>query len=624
MAIVKNDGRGQRSIPPDRTDMPLSPQLCRQRACLILIGCIAAVGWGELPSARSQDLIPPPRPSERQAATSNRQVETLRNFDTTTSLPRLTERGSGDESPLINRASRNDAMVEVVIGQGRLLTLERDLVEPNRSSPLIAVGDPSILDFEVVGPRHIRITGQRVGVTDISVVPSSGDAFNVEVHVVADLNFLSARLRQAFPDAVVSLTHLREHVIVEGQARDVRQADQIAQTVVLYLQSTQAARRIQGTVRGGGGPPDLGATAQPQPAVDEGDPDADPSGQLPAGTPGDITADGIRPNIRVEYPAAQVINLLKVPGPQQVLLKVRVAELNRTAVRQLGVNWLFIDSNTAIGQNVGNGLGSASDSGLLGLLNPLNTDATTFGVFDGGSVNFFVEALARNQVFKILAEPTLMAMHGQEASFLSGGEFPVPVPQGGAATGAITIQYREFGVGLTFVPHILDDNTIRLAVAPEVSSIDFTLGISVAGIQVPALNKRSTKTVVELAEGQTLAVSGLLQVELEGTTDRVPGLGDLPHIGPLFRNNSSRRVEKELIILVTPYLVGAMNRDEVPPTPGDEICSPSNRDFYRHGFIEAQSRQPERLVRQRDAKNDPEYRRELESQLLIGPYGYSQ
>jgi len=256
-------------------------------------------------------------------------------------------------------------------------------------------------------------------------------------------------------------------------------------------------------------------------------------------------------------------------------------------------------------------------------LDPLASGSTTFGVFDGGKINFFLDALRRNQVIKILAEPTLVAMHGQEADFLSGGEFPVPVPQGGAATGAVTIQYREFGVGLTFVPYILDDETIRLAVAPEVSSIDFNLGITVAGTQVPALNTRRTRTVVELNQGQTLAVSGLLQVEMEAGTDRIPGLGDLPYIGTMFRYNTSRRIEKELIVMVTPYLVEALNGDEVPPLPGADVCEPNDSEFYLKGRIEGRTGIPFRSTTRWDDPFGLEHRRQVESDYIMGPYGYS-
>lgn len=548
-------------------------------------------------------------------------------------IERIEPSGRQGREPFVHQLNANDAQFEVIIGQGRLLTLQRDIVEANQPSPLVAVGDPSIIDFEIVGARQIRVTGQRIGVTDLSVIPSVGEPYSLEVHVVVDLDYLRARLRQSFPDAALRLAHLREHLIVEGQARDSRQVSQIIRLIELYLESVQVSRRVQA-----GGPPQqdvpqpgvppLGDLV-PQNDVDAAGEDAAPGvGNAPAEQrfPGDITPETARPNLRVELPGPEVINLIRLPGPQQVMLKVQVAELNRTAMRQLGVSTLFQDGNTAIGSNIGDGLPTLSEpqaGNLLGLLDPLTAGTTAFGVFDGGRTNFFIDALRRNQVFKILAEPTLVALHGQEAEFLSGGEFPIPVPQGGSATGAVTIEYKEFGVGLKFVPYILDDETVRLAVAPEVSSIDFALGITVGGIQVPALNTRRTQTVVEMKQGQTLAVSGLLQVEMEAGTDRIPGLGDLPYIGSMFRNNTSRRVEKELIVLVTPYLVEALNGDEVPPVPGADVCEANDCEFYLKGRIEGRTGQPFRSTTRWDDPLGLEHRRQIESEYIVGPYGYS-
>lgn len=160
----------------------------------------------------------------------------------------------------------------MIIGQGRLLTLERDIVEPDQPSPLVAVGDPIVIDFEIVGPRQIRVTGQRIGVTDLSITPSTGDPYSLEVHVVIDLDFLRARLRQAFPDADLQLAHHREHLILEGQARDSRQQSQIIRTIELYLESAQVSRRVQGgagpqpgTPQPGAPPPwGTGTAAQPE------------------------------------------------------------------------------------------------------------------------------------------------------------------------------------------------------------------------------------------------------------------------------------------------------------------------------------------------------------------------
>jgi pilus assembly protein CpaC len=230
--------------------------------------------------------------------------------------------------------------------------------------------------------------------------------------------------------------------------------------------------------------------------------------------------------------------LIRVPGVQQIMLQVRIAELNRTALRKAGVDFIYRDSSgRTFGSRIGSSVPTNSPTGVLtGFLGlTLGSANTAFAIIPNATVTFAIECLRTNQIVNILAEPTLVAMHGQPASFLAGGEFPVPVPQGGSAggNGIFTIEYKEFGVLLNFVPYIMQNGAIRLNVAPEVSTIDQTIGVSANGFQVPGINTRRANTTVELQEGQTLALAGLLQAELEGSTDRLPGLGDLPYLGVL-------------------------------------------------------------------------------------------
>ena len=523
------------------------------------------------------------------------------------SLPELPARPSHSQAEIeafVQEVSRRDAAIRVILGEGRLITLQEPLLQPDGADPYIAIGDPTVMDFDVVDPRHLRLTGKRIGVTDLSIVTSGREDYTIEVHVVADLNLLKARLMQAFPDASVTLTPMREHLIVSGQARDTEQVARILAAIQAYLDSIQTSRSTQ-------------SKDQATPTSDLPEPeyapeaDAEPAdlsnsfGETPATPdPRIIGRTGTALKEKVELTPSRIINLLRVPGPQQVMLRVQVAELNRTAFRQLGVSWLLQNGNNAIGGQVGpvlpggpaggaGGGGAASGAGtLLGLLNPVTAGAATplFGIIDSGRANFIIQALRSNSVLKILAEPNLVAMHGERATFLSGGSFPVPVPQPGSGGNAVTIQYHEFGVSVDFVPHILDDEMIRLAVTPEVSSLDFATGVTVAGVSVPGLNTRRTETVVQLREGQTLAISGILQIELSGNTARVPGLGDLPYIGSFFRNTTSRTVEKELVVLVTPFLVQPLDRGVDPPLPGECVVAPDDFELFLLGRIE--SRQP--------------------------------
>ena len=217
-------------------------------------------------------------------------------------------------------------------------------------------------------------------------------------------------------------------------------------------------------------------------------------------------------------------------------------------------------------------------------------------------------------------------MSGHRANFLAGGEFPVPIPQStGAGSNSVTVEFREFGVRLDFLPFVIDEDRIRLSVTPEVSTIDESLGTTlvVGGDPVPGLNTRRANTTVELQEGQTLAMAGLLQVELDGRTSRIPGLGDLPYIGPLFSNTSHERIEKELMVLVTPYLVQPMEDGSCVAMPGDSVEDPTDKELYIYNRYEGRKGVnhrstvdyfPMRLKRQI----------EFEKRYVSGPVGYSE
>lgn len=507
--------------------------------------------------------------------------------------------------------SSTDAKFEVIVGQGRLLTLKDHLTKPGESiKPLIAVGDPSVFDFIVIDTRHLRITGQRIGVTDLSIITSNGESYEFEVSVVFDLTLVEAKLRMLFPDAQLKLVQHREHVIVQGQARDTRQVQQILEMIQTFLDSAQTTRSITGQSKTTGqanSGPNNGGQGNSQPDL-QGIPPQNSQGNSEGGN-GSRTQLVINSSSVIataKKPESKVINLIRVPGPQQVMLKVQVAELDRTALRRLGTSFLLQDGNYAIGSTIGpsfptsggagggagggaaGGLGGGLGGGLLGLLNPVQngSSSTLFGIFNGGKATLLVDALRQNQVLTILAEPTLVALHGHEASFQSGGTFPVLVPQPGGGQAVFTIEYQDFGISLDFIPFILDDETIRLAVAAEVSSIDFSTGVVIDGNATPGTRTRNVQTSVELRQGQTLAIAGILQVEMAGTTSRIPGLGDLPVLGTMFRNTTNQRMEKELVILVSPYMVEAMNPDQVPALPGAMVAEPNDRELYIEGRLE--------------------------------------
>jgi pilus assembly protein CpaC len=541
-----------------------------------------------------------------------------------------------------------------------------------KQRPLIAVGDPGVIEFYLVNLRQIRVRGLAIGVTDLSITTADGETYSFEVRVTADLDVLRAKLRCLFPDASIKLSQLREHIVVEGEARDAVQVAKIIETTKLYLRSIQTTVSEQNALQPppppeapGGAPSgaprttttETTTTTDKQPdatkttvKVTTDAPEAGPQATgNSAHAPGvaldrsagpQTTGNSITQNFvgnaasSLKVPPIEVINLLHVPGPQQVLLKVRVAELNRTGLRQIGGDFLSIDPST--GAIVGTQIGGAAVSAAATAASRLTGSAATavspqttlFGIFQEGDFAVFLSALRRNSLLKLLAEPNLVALNGQQASFLAGGQFPVPISQPGSSGAAptVTVEFHDFGVKLAFVPFILDDDTIRLTVDPEVSTIDPSISGTVlvpGGTPVPALSIRKAHTVVELHQGQTLAIAGLMQLSLDGNTSRIPGLGDLPIIGPFFSNTTSSRMEKELIVLVTPYLVEPMNPGQVPPVPGDEVNEPNDLEFYLLNRIQGRTGRDFRdTIEYDDALHVVRCLLKLEKDHVRGPFGF--
>jgi pilus assembly protein CpaC len=327
-----------------------------------------------------------------------------------------------------------------------------------------------------------------------------------------------------------------------------------------------------------------------------------------------------------------VINAMSVAGPQQVMLEVRFLEVNREAGRNLGVNLYAANAN---GTNVGNtGLGTATAGrtpigGINTVQNPIgNTGGTPVGAAptgslpilgtvgtllgtaggiaptpfgslltsiirtsSGGSVDLLVSALETKGLVRRLAEPNLMALSGDAARFLAGGEFPVPIPNT-TTTGfpTITIEYKKFGVELAFVPTVLSRGVINLRVEPSVSELDFSNAVTIQGTTVPALTRRDARTTVELRDGQSFAIAGLLQTRNRQDVSQLPWIGSVPVLGALFRSSSYQQEETDLVIIVTPRLVA-------PAVPGQRLASPldsrlpaNDVDFFLNGQMEVRKR----------------------------------
>jgi pilus assembly protein CpaC len=294
------------------------------------------------------------------------------------------------------------------------------------------------------------------------------------------------------------------------------------------------------------------------------------------------------------YAGDKVINMMSVGASQQVMLEVRFSEISRQAGKQIGVSAFTGSDGGTFGSATGNGAGLVPDADNPGGILRLDSITGSFGVFRkafsalGLNINATLDALERKGLVKTLAEPTLVALSGETASFLAGGEFPVPVQQsnsgggGGGNNGGITVEFKPFGVSLAFTPTVLADGVINLQVEPEVSSIDPSASITVNGLTIPGLQTRRANTVLELRDGESFALAGLIRKDFATTVRQVPLLGSIPIIGSLFRSSGFTKGETELVIVVTPRIVQPVKAGQIQ-LPTDRVQNPSEGELFLMG-----------------------------------------
>lgn len=434
--------------------------------------------------------------------------------------------GHAQKTPQASVESREAQRLELTVGKSKVIDTPTVIKRASLASPEIA-------DTVILSPTQIYLTGKAVGVTTLTLWQENDKVSRIfDVVVSPDLTRLKENLHRILPDEQgIKVTANHDQVTLSGT-----------------VSSAANLMKIVGVAEA--------------------------------------------------YAPKKVINVLQVGGVQQVMLEVRVAEMNRELIRRLGLNATVATPQgfgvTALNQLTtllgGNAVTQSSSllsnpvSSFLSLSQDVSTAINGAFGFRTGSFTWsgFVDALQEQNLAKVLAKPTLVALSGQEAAFLAGGEFPIPVPQ---AFGVVTIQFKKFGVGLIFSPNVLSDKHININVAPEVSELDFANALRFQGFTIPAISTRRASTVIELADGQSFAIGGLLRDNVRTSIKQFPWLGDIPVLGALFRSTSFQKNETELVIIVTPHLVKPLElAGQTLPT--DYYVEPNDFEFYLLGMAE--------------------------------------
>ncbi|WP_238365991.1 type II and III secretion system protein family protein [Mesobacterium pallidum] len=404
------------------------------------------------------------------------------------------------------------------------------VVESDTPFAELSIANPSIADISSLSSRTIYVLGKSPGLTTLTILDDTGNLItNVTVRVAADVTEFKERLQQILPGEKIEVRTANDGIVLSG-----------------VVSSSQRLQR----------------------ALD----------------------------LAERYAPERVSNLMVVGGTQQVMLKVRFAEMRRTVSKSLGTSLALGGSvlNGDLGVQAGTGTAASSNAGVLG--GGLAGDATSQGAlalgFNAGAVQVAVmlEALESKGMVRTLAEPNLTALSGQEAKFLAGGEYPVPVSQDG---GAVTVVYKPFGIEMNFIPRVVDGDVINLELQASVSALDSANGFDNGTFRIDAFTRRETSTTVEMRDGESFAIAGLLQDDFRDVNGQVPWLGDIPVLGALFRSAEYQRDQSELVIIITPHLV-TPTRGEALALPTDRVKPPTENELFLRGKVEGstKSRRP--------------------------------
>ena len=508
----------------------------------------------------------------------------------------------------VEREIRPENTIQIVAGQAKVIVLRE---KPRR----IYIPDENVAGFQIVTDQQFAVVGKKIGRTVLNLWfpdprnpndPNRDRTLSYLVVVLPDperaaldvlqerkrleaqvkaysqaIKVLEGEIKEAFPDSAVQLSLVGDQVVVRGESKDVIEAAQILRIVA---QHTPTARRTKVESKNVNVAfiPGLGDEQAAVNAIRE----------ILEGSP-------------------NMVNLLRVPGEQQVMLMVTVAEVNRDAARSVGINFDIKQGAAEVGQFTG---------GLLSALASHGTSANLPVSLDNGQVFIAIQALRTLDLARSLAEPNLTTLNGRPANFQAGGSFPIPtsvVTPGGAAQ---SVSYQNFGVALQFVPYITDRDRIRLQLNASVSTPS-TATTQVSGANVPSqITQRQFSTTVELREGQTLSVAGLIQNNMTTKSTRVPLWGDLPIIGRTGGLDNVASQEQELVVLVTPMLVHPLDMCKTPPLPGHDVFEPGDVEFYLLGHLEGRRTEDYRASVRTDFARQERYIH-CNDMFIIGPQG---
>lgn len=386
----------------------------------------------------------------------------------------------------------------------------------------LSIANAQIADVSSLSDRTIYVLGVTPGTTTLTILDAQGQLLtSVDIRVSPDISEFKERLRQILPDEQIEVRTANDGIVLSGTVSSIQAQDR---------------------------------------ALD----------------------------LAERYAPERVSNLLAVGGVQQVMLKVRFAEMQRTVAKalraSLATGGSIFDGDLGVELGTGNAAGNAAVDNVSDKLfsSADSSGAVILGFNANGlQVGILLEALESKGVVRTLAEPNLTALSGQEAKFLAGGEYPIPTAQTGDA---ITVTYKPFGIGLNFIPRVVDGDLINLDIEAEVSSIDTANGVNIAGIQVDAFRTRRTSTTVEMRDGESFAIAGLLQDDFTDANSQVPWIGDVPILGALFRSAEYRREQSELVIIVTPHLVTPTKYDALA-LPTEKVRPPTEKDLFLFGRV---------------------------------------